>query len=153
MKHAAPRQRFNLRGKRIAIVCARFYPELADQLLEGAKSALHECGAAAKHITTYEVSGCFELPIAAARAIARGRFDAVIALGAVIRGQTAHFNYIAGECARGLMDVQVQTGRPIGFGVLTTDTYEQAAERADPKRGNKGHAAAMAAASVLQIHA
>ena len=153
MKHAAPKQRFNLHGKRIAIVCARFYPEIADQLLEGAKAALHECGTAAHHITTYDVSGCFELPLAAARIIGQGRCDAVIALGAVIRGQTPHFNYVAGECARGLMDVQLDTGRPIGFGVLTTETYEQAAERADPNRGNKGYGAAMAVAGLLQIPA
>ena len=95
--------------------------------------------------------GCFELPLAAQRLIDTGRFDAVVALGVVIRGETPHFDYVAGECSRGLMDVQLATRVPIGFGVLTTDTLAQAQERADPARGNKGYGAAIAALSVLSL--
>jgi 6,7-dimethyl-8-ribityllumazine synthase len=143
----------DLSGKKIAIVCARFYPELADQLVQGAQRALHECNVAPDDVTVFEVAGCFELPLAAVRAIAHSHCDAVVALGAVVRGQTPHFDFVAGECARGIMSVQLETCCPIGFGVLTTDTYDQAEERADPARGNKGYKAAMAAASLLTIPA
>ncbi|MBV8727427.1 MAG: 6,7-dimethyl-8-ribityllumazine synthase [Candidatus Eremiobacteraeota bacterium] len=153
MKQAARKQQIDLGGKRIAVICARFYPELADMLLQGARAALRECNLPADDVSVFDVPGCFELPLAAARVISSTRFDAVVALGAVIRGQTPHFDYVAAECARGLMQVQLETGCPIGFGVLTTDTYAQAEERADPQRGNKGYAAAMAAASLLQIPA
>ncbi len=138
-------------GKRFAIISARFYEELADWLEAGAQRALLECGVSASDITLYHVPGCFELPLAASRAIATNRFDAVVALGTVIRGQTPHFNFIAGECARGIMSVQLATGTPIGFGVLTTETAAQAEERAHPKRGDKGYEAAVAAIAVLAI--
>lgn len=104
-----------------------------------------------RDITLYHVPGCFELPLAASRAIATNKFDGVVALGAVIRGQTPHFNFVAGECARGIMSVQLMTGTPIGFGVLTTETAAQAEERADPRRGDKGYDAALAAVAVLAI--
>ncbi|MDQ6932021.1 MAG: 6,7-dimethyl-8-ribityllumazine synthase [Candidatus Eremiobacteraeota bacterium] len=138
-------------GKRFAIISARFYAQLADWLENGARRALSECGVRDDEITLYRVPGCFELPLAASRAIATKRFDAVVALGAVIRGETPHFTFVAGECARGIMDVQLATGTPIGFGVLTTETAAQAEERADPKRGNKGYEAALAAVAVLAI--
>ncbi|MBV9439762.1 MAG: 6,7-dimethyl-8-ribityllumazine synthase, partial [Candidatus Eremiobacteraeota bacterium] len=95
----------------------------------------------------------FELPLAARRVIEDGRVDGVVALGVVIRGETPHFDFVAGECARGIMDVQLVTGVPIGFGVLTTDTRAQAEERADPARGDRGYDAALAAASVATIDA
>ncbi|HEV2262563.1 MAG TPA: 6,7-dimethyl-8-ribityllumazine synthase [Candidatus Rubrimentiphilum sp.] len=138
-------------GKRFAILCARFYPPIADMLEEGARRALRECNVRDEDITTYAVPGCFELPLAASRLIEADKSDAVVALGAVVRGETPHFEYVAGEAARGIMDVQIRTGVPIGFGVLTTDTLEQAQERADPKRGDKGYYAALAAATLLQI--
>ena len=137
--------------RRFAIVSAQFYPEIAQWLEAGARRALSECGASDDDVRTYKVPGCFELPIAAQRIINAGQADAVVALGAVIRGETAHFDYVAGEASRGLMDVQLRTGVPIGFGVLTTDTLAQAEQRADPQRGNKGYHAALAAAALLDI--
>jgi len=138
-------------GKRFAIISARFYPQIADWLEEGARRALAECNVREQDVTTYTVPGCFELPLAASRLIAADKLDAIVALGAVVRGETAHFDYVAGEAARGIMNVQVATGVPIGFGVLTTDTMAQAETRADPKRGNKGYHAALAAATLLGI--
>jgi 6,7-dimethyl-8-ribityllumazine synthase len=140
-------------GKRFAIVVARFYEELADQLLDGAKRALRDCGVSQDAVRVYDVPGCFELPLACRSVIDTDRYDALVALGVVIRGETPHFDYVAGECARGIMDVQLATGVPIGFGVLTTDTAVQADERADPKRGDKGYSAAIAAATLLGITA
>ena len=138
------------RGKRFAIVSARFYGDLADWLEDGARRGLRECGVSADAITVVSVPGCYELPLAAQRSIAAG-VDGVVALGVVIRGETPHFDYVAGECSRGIMDVQLRSGVPIGFGVLTTDTHEQAVERADPERGDKGYDAAIAAVSVASI--
>lgn len=138
-------------GKRFAIVSARFYPELADWLEDGARRALVACKVREEDIALYHVPGCFELPLAASRLIAADRADGIVALGVVIRGETPHFDYVAGECARGIMDVQLATGVPIGFGVLTTETLEQAQERADPARGDKGYMAGLAAAALLQI--
>jgi 6,7-dimethyl-8-ribityllumazine synthase len=138
-------------GRRFAIVAARFYVEIAAHLIAGAEEALRECGVAANDIASFEVPGCFELPLACLEIIDGGDYDAVVALGAVVRGQTPHFDYVAGECARGIMDVQLATRTPIGFGVLTTETLAQAQERADPERGNKGYSAAMAAASLLTL--
>ncbi|MEO6913938.1 MAG: 6,7-dimethyl-8-ribityllumazine synthase [Candidatus Baltobacteraceae bacterium] len=143
--------KIDLTGKRFAIVAARFYQELADWLEDGAKRALRECGLADADVAVYHVPGCFELPLAASRLIASENYDGIVALGAVIRGETPHFDFVAGECARGIMNVQLATGVPIGFGVLTTETLVQAQERADPKRGDKGHQAAMAAAALLQV--
>jgi 6,7-dimethyl-8-ribityllumazine synthase len=139
-------------GKRFAIVVARFYEGLADWLEDGARRALRDCGVKSEDIALHAVPGCFELPLAAKRVIsADERLDAVIALGAVIRGQTPHFDYVAGECARGIMNVQLAMGVPIGFGVLTTETMQQAEERADPRRGDKGYDAAIAAATLLHV--
>jgi 6,7-dimethyl-8-ribityllumazine synthase len=137
-------------GKRVAIVSARFYESLADWLEDGAGRALEACGVAAADRAIFHVPGCFELPLAAQRLIASG-YDAVVALGVVVRGDTPHFDYVAGECARGIMDVQLATGAPIGFGILTTETYAQAEERADPERGDKGYEAAVAALTVLSL--
>ena len=141
------------KGKRFAIVTSRFYPEIADWLEAGARRALRACNVREEDIRTYSVPGCFELPLAAGRVISEGTADAIVALGAVVRGETAHFDYVAGEAARGIMHVQLTTGVPIGFGVLTTDTLEQARLRADPKRGDKGYHAAIAAAALLAIPA
>jgi len=140
-------------GRRFGIAVARFYPDLADQLVDGAKRALRECGAADEHVTCYEVPGCFELPLACQRLVDTGHFDALVALGVVVRGETPHFDFVAGECSRGIMDVMLLTGTPIGFGVLTTESLAQAQERADPNGGDKGHAAAMAAAALLGLTA
>ncbi len=138
-------------GKRVAVVTARFYDELADWLEDGARRALDACGVAAGARRFASVPGCFELPLAARRLIDTVEFDAIVALGVVIRGETPHFEYVAGECARGLMDVQLATRVPIGFGVLTTETLAQAQERADPARGDKGYEATLAALAVLEV--
>ncbi|HEY8312549.1 MAG TPA: 6,7-dimethyl-8-ribityllumazine synthase [Candidatus Baltobacteraceae bacterium] len=138
-------------GKRVAIVSARFYADLADWLEDGAKRALRDRGVEDKDVSVYHVPGCFELPLAASRLIAADLVDAVVALGIVIRGETPHFDYVAGECARGIMDVQLASGVPIGFGVLTTENRAQAEERADPARGDKGYQAAIAAMALLHV--
>ena len=137
--------------KRVAVIAADFYVELAEWLEDGARRALDACGVAPDARTFVRVPGCFELPVAAARLIESGRYDAVVALGVVVRGETPHFDYVAGECARGLMSVGLATRVPIGFGVLTTDTLAQAQERADPARGDKGFDAAVAALAVSAI--
>ncbi|MGA8535247.1 MAG: 6,7-dimethyl-8-ribityllumazine synthase [Candidatus Tumulicola sp.] len=139
----------NCAGRRFAIVAARFYPELADWLVEGAKGALRDCGVADADVEVFDVPGCFELPFACRNLFETQRYHALVALGVVVRGETPHFDFVAGECARGIMDVQLSAGSPIGFGVLTTETYAQAEERADPRRGNKGYDAAIAAAALL----
>jgi 6,7-dimethyl-8-ribityllumazine synthase len=138
-------------GKRFALIVARFYGDLADWLVDGAMRALRDCGVV--DVDTFDVPGCFEIPLACRNVIDTDRYDALVALGAVIRGETPHFDYVAGECARGIMDVQLSTGVPIGFGILTTDNALQAQERADPQRGDKGYGAAIAAAAVLRITA
>jgi 6,7-dimethyl-8-ribityllumazine synthase len=138
-------------GKRFALVAARFYADIAQRLVEGAKRALRDCNVGEQSVSLFEVPGCFELPLACRNLIDTGHFDALVALGAVVKGETPHFDFVAGECARGIMDVQLATGTPIGFGVLTTENLEQAQERADPEGGNKGYAAALAAASLLHV--
>ncbi len=139
------------RGKRFAIVTARFYRELTDNLVDGARRALRECGVADESVDAFDVPGCFELPLAAFNLIEREQYDGIVALGVVIRGDTPHFDFVAGQCARGIMDVQLATGTPIGFGVLTTENFEQAEERADPARGDKGYEAAIAAATLTSL--
>ncbi len=154
MKLAADRARAALpsgAGKRVAVVTADYYADLAEWLEDGVRRALDACGVAADAREFHRVPGCFELPLASRRLIDAGRFDAIVALGVVIRGATPHFEYVAGECSRGLMDVQLATKVPIGFGVLTTETLAQAEERADPARGDKGFEAAVAALAVLEV--
>jgi 6,7-dimethyl-8-ribityllumazine synthase len=138
-------------GKKFVIVAATFYADLAVWLEDGARRGLADCGVAAEAIEVVRVPGCFELPVAARRLIRGGDYDGIVALGVVVRGETPHFDFVAGECARGLMDVQLASGVPIGFGVLTTETLAQAAERADPEQGDKGYDAAIAAATVAAI--
>lgn len=151
---SALNDKVDLSGKRFAIVVADFYDDIAAMLEDGARRALRDCKVQDEHVSVYRVPGCFEIPLAAKRIIQSDeRIDAVVALGAVIRGETPHFEYVAGECARGIMTVQLATGVPIGFGVLTTENRVQAEERADPAHGDKGYEAAMAAAALLQVPA
>ena len=138
-------------GKRVAVVSAAFYDDLATQLEDGARRALAACGVRENADDYFRVPGCFELPLAARRLIDTGKYDAIVALGVVIKGDTPHFDFVAGECSRGIMDVSLATRVPIGFGVLTTNTLAQAEERADPARGDKGFEAAVAALAVLTI--
>src|SRR3546814_14963754 len=107
------------------------------------------CSSDLKHVEFFRAPGAYEIPLAA-KLLLDGRFDGVVALGAVIRGDTPHFDYVAGECARGLIDVQLQSGKPIGFGVLTVNTVEQAVERAGPGPSNKGNEAAAAMPEMLR---
>jgi 6,7-dimethyl-8-ribityllumazine synthase len=133
---------------RFALVVGRFYDDLADKLVAGARGELESAGA--ETIDVYDVPGAFELPLAAKFAAESGRYDAVVALGAVIRGETDHYDYVCGECARGIQQVQLATGVPVGFGVLTVDTMAQAQARVlgGDKRDTGAHAAEAVLASL-----
>lgn len=135
-------------NRRFALVVGRFYEDLAEKLVAGARAELEQHGATT--VDVYDVPGAFELPLAAKYAAESGRYDAVVALGAVIRGETDHYDYVCGECARGIQDVQLTTGVPVGFGVLTVDTREQADARVGggAKRDTGAHAAEAVVASL-----
>jgi 6,7-dimethyl-8-ribityllumazine synthase len=126
------------RGRRVAIVAARFNDFIVASLLKGASAAWATRGGAPGDLAVIRVPGAFELPLAAKKLAASGRYQAVVALGCVIRGDTPHFEYVAGECARGLQQAGLETGVPIAFGVLTVETVDQALERAALDAGNKG---------------
>lgn len=130
---------------RIACVAARFNDFVVEALLRGALDTLQRHGVQEHQIDVVRVPGAFEIPIVARTLAVSGRYDALIALGAVIRGETPHFDYVAGECAAGLARIALEHGVPIAFGVLTTDTVEQATDRAGGKAGNKGADAALTA--------
>ena len=136
---------------RFGIVASRFNGFVVDNLVSGAIDALHSHGIEGKSIEIFRVPGAFELPLGVKRVGATGRFDALIALGAVIRGSTPHFDYVAGSCTRGLADVSLQLDLPVAFGVLTVDTIEQAVERSGTKGGNKGADAALAAMEMVSL--
>jgi len=138
-------------GRRIAIVAARFNDFIVASLLKGAIETWSERGGAAENLTVARVPGAFELPVAARKLCASGRYDAVVALGCVIRGDTPHFDYVAGECARGLSNASLETGVPIAFGVLTVNTTEQALERAATTGSNKGSEAMLTALEMAQL--
>jgi 6,7-dimethyl-8-ribityllumazine synthase len=138
-------------GARFAIVSARFNEFIVDALVSGAKNALVRHGVRDELVTHVRVPGAFELSPICLRLAQSGRFDAVIALGCVIRGATAHFDYVAGEAARGVAAAAAQSQKPVIFGVLTTDTIEQAIERAGTKAGNKGAEAAATAIEMVQL--
>jgi 6,7-dimethyl-8-ribityllumazine synthase len=131
-------------GYRFAVIVSRFNDDITRALQEGAHAALVEAGAASTDVEDFSVPGAYELPQAARAAAETGRFDAVICLGCVIRGETPHFEYISSAVAHGIMEAAGETGIPIAFGVLTTDTESQAQERAQPGRDNKGWEAAAA---------
>lgn len=138
-------------GLTVAIVQSRFNSLIGDRLLEGALDTLRRHGVSDDQITLARVPGAFEIPLAASLLAKSGRYDAVICLGAVIRGATAHFDYVAGPMASGLASIAVETGVPVLFGVLTTDTIEQALERAGTKAGNKGADVAAAAIEMANL--
>jgi 6,7-dimethyl-8-ribityllumazine synthase len=135
---------------RIAIVAATFYDELAARLVAGAKAALAE-GGAASPADVHEVPGAFELPMAASLCARSGRYDGVVCLGAVIRGETDHYDFVCAEAARGIQDVQLTTGVPTGFGVLTVDSYDQALARSGGDTRDSGRHAADAVLALLAI--
>lgn len=139
------------RDLRFAIVAARFNELIVEQLVRGATEMLRRHGAKEQQITLVRVPGAFEMPVAARQLASSGKYDAVIALGAVIKGATAHFDYVAGECASGLARAANESGVPVAFGVLTTDSIEQALERAGTKAGNKGADAAVCALEMANL--
>lgn len=139
------------KGMKFGIVASRFNDFICGRLIEGAVDALTRAGAEDKDILIYKVPGAFELPLMAKKAAKSGRFDAVICLGAIIRGATPHFEYISAEVSKGIAVVGLETETPIAFGVLTTDTIEQAIERAGTKAGNKGWDAAMTAIEMVDL--
>ena len=143
--------RFDAQGARFAIVAARFNAFVVDSLVAGAEDALRRHGIAPDNIVHYKVPGAWELPLAAKKVAEQGNFDAVIVLGAVIRGGTPHFEFVAGQAASGLMALQQATGIPVTFGLLTTDSIEQAVERSGTKAGNKGADAAMTALEMVSF--
>jgi 6,7-dimethyl-8-ribityllumazine synthase len=137
--------------QKIAIVLGRFNSFIGDALLGGALDVLQRNGVDTAEITVAYVPGAFEIPLMVKKMAASGNFDGVVALGAVIRGSTPHFDFVAGECAKGLNSVQLETGVPVGFGVLTVDSIEQAIERAGTKAGNKGAEAAMTVVEMVNV--
>ena len=138
-------------GLRLGLVASRFNEFIVSKLVEGATAALLRHHAADDDLTIVWTPGAFELPLAAKKLAEAGRFDAIVCLGCVLRGQTAHFDYIAGEAAKGVAQVALETGTPISFGVLTPDTLEQAIDRAGGKHGNKGAEAALAAVEMANL--
>jgi len=142
---------FDGSGLSIAIVCARFNDHIGKELLAGAYRGLERCQVARDRIDEVWVPGAFEVPLAAAALARSGKYDAVITLGAVIRGETAHFDFVAGECARGIQTAQIDTGVPIMFGVLTVDTNQQALDRSGPGVDNKGDEAAVGAVEMALL--
>ncbi len=140
------------KGKKFAIVVARFNSFIVESLLEGAVDTLKRVGDVADgDITVVRIPGAFELPLAVQKVAQSGKYDAVIALGAVIRGGTPHFEYVAGECVKGIAQVSMQHNLPVAFGVLTVESIEQAIERAGTKMGNKGGEAAMSALEMVNV--
>jgi 6,7-dimethyl-8-ribityllumazine synthase len=138
-------------GKTFALIVGRFNDFITERLLDGALDALRRSGAREEDIEVVKVPGSFEIPLIAKKMAAKGRFDAIIALGAVIRGATPHFDYVAAEVSKGIAAVSLESGVPVIFGVVTTENIEQAIERAGTKAGNKGWSAAMAAVEMANL--
>ena len=136
---------------RFCLVMARWNSFVVEHLLDGAVDALKRHGAQESDLTVVRVPGAFEMPVALEKIAAQGKYDAIIALGAVIRGGTPHFEYVAGEAVKGMAQVSLKHGVPISFGVLTVDTIEQAIERAGTKAGNKGAEAADSAIEMVNV--
>ncbi|HEX8287046.1 MAG TPA: 6,7-dimethyl-8-ribityllumazine synthase [Pyrinomonadaceae bacterium] len=144
--------RLNAEGFRFAIVASRWNDFLTSKLVEGALDALERLGADESAVEIYKVPGSYELPLTALKVAQTGEYDAVIGIGTVIRGETPHFDYVAGEAAKGLSQASMQTGVPVLFGVVTTDTLEQAINRAGVKAGNKGFEVAMSAVEIVNLY-
>ena len=142
----------NARGFRFAIVASRWNDSLVSRLIEGARDALEELKADMDAVEVFRVPGSFEIPLCALKAAESGKFDAVICLGVIIRGQTPHFEYIAGEVTRGIGEAGMKTGVPLLFGVITAENVDQAIDRAGVKLGNKGFEAATAAVELVNLY-
>jgi 6,7-dimethyl-8-ribityllumazine synthase len=139
------------KGLKVAIIASRFNDFIVDKLIGGAVDALVRHGASREDLTIVKIPGAFEMPLVAKKVAAKGGIDGIVCLGAVIRGATPHFDFVANECAKGLAQVSLEYGVPLGFGVLTTDNIEQAVERAGSKAGNKGVDAAMAMLETARV--
>ncbi|HEY3396593.1 MAG TPA: 6,7-dimethyl-8-ribityllumazine synthase [Armatimonadota bacterium] len=137
------------KGLKFGVIVARYNSFITGHLLDGVKDGLARNGAADEDLTIMYVPGAFEIPLAALKMAQSGKFDAVITIGAVIRGTTPHFDFVAGECAKGVAMASMQTGVPVIFGVITTDTIEQSVERAGARMGNKGFEAALTAIEMV----
>jgi 6,7-dimethyl-8-ribityllumazine synthase len=146
------RGRLNAEGYRFAIVASRWNDFLTSKLIDGALDALASHGAAEDAVEIFMVPGSFELPLTSLKLAESGRFDAVIAIGVVIRGETPHFDYVAGEAAKGIGQAGLKTGVPVTFGVITADTLEQAINRSGAKAGNKGYEAAVSAIEIVDLY-
>ena len=151
MTKTAPPDRPSARGLRVALLRSRFNAEVVDGLLAGARDALREMGAAERDVMVADVPGALELPLAAAVAARSGRFDAIVALGAVIKGETDHYEHVAREASSGLATVARESGVPVGFGVLTVAREAQALSRSGAGSGNKGAEAARAAVAMVHV--
>jgi 6,7-dimethyl-8-ribityllumazine synthase len=138
-------------GLRFALVASRFNDFIVEKLISGAVDYLVRHGAEEKELTLVRIPGSFEMPVVVKRLAARQEYDGIICLGAVIRGATPHFEYVAAEVSKGLANVAIESGTPVGFGILTTDTLEQAIERAGSKAGNKGAEAAQATLETVRV--
>jgi 6,7-dimethyl-8-ribityllumazine synthase len=138
-------------GLHLAMVASRFNSEIVDRLIAGAKEALKEAGCEDRNIALIRVPGAFEIPLTVLHAAKSRRYDAIVAIGCVIRGDTAHFDHISREASHGIMRATMTTGTPVGFGVLTVDTDEQAMARSGPGAANKGFEAAMAAVEMANL--
>lgn len=151
--YAAPKKpgKKEFAGVRIALLETRWNTDIVAALDKGARECCRDWGVKDANVKVYHAPGAYEIPLATQALLDSGDVDAVVTLGAVIRGDTPHFDFVAGECARGLMDVQLKTGGPVGFGVLTVNTVEQAWERAGPGKTNKGYEAAAAALEMLRL--
>jgi len=152
LKPKTHRGRLSAEGYRFAIVASRWNDFLTSKLVDGAVEGLESLGAAEDAVEIFMVPGSFELPLTAKKLAESGEWDAVIALGVVIRGETPHFDYVAGEAAKGVGQVSMQTGVPVMFGVVTANTLEQAINRCGVKAGNKGYEAALSAAEVANLY-
>jgi 6,7-dimethyl-8-ribityllumazine synthase len=139
------------KGLRLAIIVSRFNSFITERLLSGALDALSRAGADERRLEIVRVPGSFEIPVAAKRLAQTGRYDALVTLGCIIRGETQHFEYISAEVTRGIQLAAIETGVPIAFGVLTTDDLEQAVDRAGAKSGNKGAEAALSAVEMANL--
>jgi 6,7-dimethyl-8-ribityllumazine synthase len=144
--------RLNAAGFRFALVSSRWNDFLTARLVEGALDALERLGADADAVAHFRVPGSFEIPLVARKVAGTGQYDAVICLGTIIRGQTPHFEYIAGEVTKGIAQAGMETGVPVLYGIITADTLEQAIDRAGVKAGNKGFEAALAAVELVNLY-
>ena len=140
-----------LAGRSVALVVGRWHQQIADGLLKGAIDALNDCGVDEDHITLVYVPGAYEIPLATKKLAETSRYAAIVALGAVIRGDTPHFEYVAGECVRGISDVSMEYDVPVAFGVLTVDNLDQALVRSDDNNDNKGREAVLAALEMARL--